>query len=96
MRARVKARWSLGCAASLLGLAMAMGVSGCDPDPGPDCAATYRHLLELARRNDEPGLMARFLDACAASYDPARLACIREASTPGAALSCKPVKKRPG
>jgi len=73
-----------------------VSASACDPDPRPACAETYRHLLELARRSDEPTLMARFVDACTASYDPARLACIRDASTPGAALACKPVKKRPG
>jgi hypothetical protein len=86
--------------ASLLRAAVALIVSAtlasCDPDPTPACTDTYRHLLELGRRNDDTALMERFVTACAASYDPARLSCIGKATTPGEALACKPVRKRPG
>lgn len=77
-----------------LGLVVVLGC-GCDPDPRPACSETYHHLLELAHRNHDATLMARFVDACSASYDPERLACIRAAATTGAALACKPVRKRP-
>lgn len=73
-----------------------VSVPGCDPDPGPQCATTYQHLLVLAERQDDPELAARFDGACRESFDPARLECIRAATTPAEALACKPVRKRPG
>lgn len=80
----------------VLALGSSALVSGCDPDPSEACALTYRHLLELAKRNNDPALMTKFVDACRDAYDPERLACIKSASTAGAALACKPVRKRPG
>jgi len=68
---------------------------GCDPDPVPECAATYQHVLRLARRSDDAALMARFVETCGRAFDPGRLACIRAATTAGEALACKPVRKRP-
>jgi hypothetical protein len=85
-----------GGAAAALAMSATMALVGCDEDPRPACAATYQHLLELAQRNDDPALMTRFVSACEASFDPVRLECIRAARTPGAALACKPVRKRPG
>jgi len=78
-------------ALTLVGFAL----PGCDPDPAPECEATYRHALRLGKRNDDRELARRFVDACVASFDPKRLECIRAASTPGEALACKPVRKRP-
>jgi len=69
---------------------------GCGTDPAFECTSTYHHLLELARRNNDSALMAKFVDACRDSFDPERLTCIRGATTAGEALACKPVRKRPG
>ena len=82
-------------AAWLVGGVVATTGAGCDPDPRPVCTDTYQHLLTLAHRNHDATLMARFVDACSASFDPERLACIKAAATTGAALACKPVRKRP-
>lgn len=82
---------TVGCLAALSG----SGV-GCKADPSVECTTTYQHLLELARRNNDATLMAKFVDACRDAFDPERLACIRGAATAGEALACKPVRKRPG
>lgn len=81
--------------------AMVLAVCGvafpaCEPDTVPECEATYRHALHLGKRNDDPALARRFVEACVASFDPERLVCIRAAHTAGEALACKPVRKRPG
>lgn len=78
----------------VLALAM-LAVSGCDDDAAADCQTTYRHLLTVAHKNHTPEAMGSFMTACTEHYDPKRLECLREASTPGAALACKPFKKRP-
>lgn len=72
-----------------------LAVSGCDDDSSADCQTTYRHLLTVAHKNHTPEAMGAFVTACTEHYDPKRLECLREASTPGAALACKPNKKRP-
>jgi len=80
----------------LLGLFVSSCLVGCKPDPAIECTATYQHLLELARRNTDATLQAKFVDACREAFDPERLACVRGATTTGEALACKPVRKRPG
>ncbi|HRE92005.1 MAG TPA: hypothetical protein PK095_23015 [Myxococcota bacterium] len=82
-------------ALALLLATWAHGVAGCDDDSAADCQTTYRHLLTVAHKNHTPEAMATFMTACTEHYDPRRLECLREASTPGAALACKPFKKRP-
>jgi len=77
------------------GIAAILGGGACDKDPAPECQATYEHLLVLAKRHPDAGLMQRFVTACRESFDPERLSCIREAKTAGEALACKPVRKRP-
>ena len=72
-----------------------VALSACEPDPGPECNATYEHLLGLARRHSDAALMDRFVTACRASFDAERLTCIRSARTVGEALACKPMRKRP-
>ena len=72
-----------------------IALCACDPDPGPECHATYEHVLGLARRHPDQALMERFVTACHASFDPERLRCIRGARTVGEALACKPARKRP-
>lgn len=67
----------------------------CADESSADCQTTYRHLLGVAHRNHTPEAMASFVTACLDHYDPKRLECLREATTPGAALACKPFKKRP-
>lgn len=76
-------------------LALALALPACADDTEADCQATYRHLLTVAHRNHDPEVMESFVTACLDHYDPKRLQCLREASTPGAALACKPFKKRP-
>lgn len=70
-------------------------VGGCKDDASAECQATYRHLLGVAHRNHDPEVMTTFVTACVDHFDPERLACLRAADTPGAALACKPQKKRP-
>ncbi len=86
----------LGTLLTVVGLGAGALVGGCDPDPSEACALTYRHLLELAKRNNDPALMSKFVEACRDAYDPERLECIKRAATAGAALACKPVRMRPG
>ena len=86
----------LGTVLAVVVLGSGVLVGGCAADATEACTSTYRHLLGLAKRNNDPALMTKFVDACRDAYDPERLACINEASTAGAALACKPVRKRPG
>ena len=74
---------------------LALALCGCADDSAADCQTTYRHLLVVAHRNHTPDAMAHFVTACTEHYDPKRLECLRNAETPGAALACKPFKKRP-
>ncbi len=76
-------------------LASATWASSCGADHDEDCLETYRRILELSHRNHDPTQMADFMTACVEHHDPERLACIRAAETAGAALACKPQKKRP-
>jgi len=82
-------RWSITQTVLLLAL------SACDDKGQTDCHLTYQHLLTIAHRNHDPVAMDSFIIACRDAYDPERLACLREAATPGAALACKPQKNRP-
>lgn len=84
-----------GFFATLSCVGVAAAAPACDDDPVPECEATYRHALALGRRSDDPALARRFVTACAESFDPERLECIRAATTTGEALACRPVRKRP-
>lgn len=75
---------------------LVVAAGGCDRDPLPACAATYQHLVALAKRNPEPDGQAKFVTACSDAWDPKRIECLDAARSVGEALACKPVKKRPG
>ena len=79
-------------------LAAAFGVTSvaCEPDLAPPCTDAYEHLLGLGRRNHDPDLQLRFIQACTESLDPDRVACLQAATSPEAALACHSQKKRPG
>lgn len=87
--------WPPTRALATLTLLAALSFAACGDDSAADCHTTYRHLLAVAHRNHTPEAMASFMTACTEHYDPRRLECLREAATPGAALACKPFKKRP-
>lgn len=80
----------------LVPLVIALALAACGRDPHPACTEAYHHLTMLAKRNADPDGEAKFVSACVDAWDPKRVACLGSAVSVGAALACKPVKKRPG
>ncbi len=76
--------------------AFAPVAAACGTDPADACAEAYAHLSLIAKRRPDPELSARFIASCIEVEDMERVACLKAATTPGEALACKPVKKRPG
>ncbi|PIE20146.1 MAG: hypothetical protein CSA66_01375 [Proteobacteria bacterium] len=73
----------------------ALGV-GCGDDPRGPCHDAYLHLLEVGRRNPDPELERRFIDACVDAWDAAQVRCLLRADTADEAVACRPTKSRPG
>ena len=68
----------------------------CVDDSTRTCERTYEHLLGLSRHRPEPDLHERYIEACRATWDEDRHACLLAATTVEEALACRPGRARPG
>lgn len=77
----------------LLALALLGGpLAACQPDPGPQCARAYEHLVEIAGRQPSDDERRRFVDTCRGAWDEGRHRCLMGAETVQEALDCRPTR----
>jgi len=69
---------------------------GCDPDRREPCEGLYDHLVQIANRRQDAALKREFVTLCVETWDDKRSACLQAATTPKAAMKCKPEKVHPG
>lgn len=70
--------------------------TGCADDPTYRCVEAYDHIVGIAKHRPSKEQRIRFVNACRASFDEGRHACLMRSKTVDEVRTCRPTQIKPG